>query len=39
MQKDIINEFEAPPIDDGIKEVLKEFVVKRKSEGGAHTDF
>lgn len=39
MYKDIINEFEAPPIDDGIKEELKEFVAKRKSEGGAPTDF
>jgi trimethylamine--corrinoid protein Co-methyltransferase len=37
--KEIINEFESPPIDIEIKEELEEFVLKRKSEGGAPTDF
>jgi trimethylamine--corrinoid protein Co-methyltransferase len=37
--KAIIKEFEAPPMDEGIKEELQEFVAKRKSEGGAPTDF
>lgn len=39
MYKDIIAEFEAPPIDEGIKEELQAFVAKRKEEGGAPTDF
>ncbi len=37
--KDILNEFEAPPIDPAIDEELKAFVAKRKKEGGAPTDF
>ncbi|MCP5074783.1 MAG: trimethylamine methyltransferase family protein [Rhodobacteraceae bacterium] len=37
--KDILNEFEAPPIDQGIREELQAFVAKRKEEGGAPTDF
>ena len=37
--KEIVNSFEAPPMDDGIKEELKEFVERRKAEGGAPTDF
>lgn len=37
--KDILNEFEAPPIDDAIREELQAFVAKRKEEGGAPTDF
>ncbi|MGB0634387.1 MAG: trimethylamine methyltransferase family protein [Paracoccaceae bacterium] len=37
--KEIINEFESPPINIEIKEELEEFVSKRKSEGGAPTDF
>ena len=39
MYKAIINEFEAPPMDESIKEELQAFVAKRKSEGGAPTDF
>ena len=39
MYKDIINEFEAPPMEESIKDELKAFVDKRKSEGGAPTDF
>lgn len=37
--KDILNEFEAPPIDPAIDEELQAFVAKRKEEGGAPTDF
>lgn len=37
--KDILNEFEAPPMDDAIREELTEFVERRKREGGAPTDF
>ena len=31
--------FEPPPIDQGIKEELNEFVERRIKEGGAPTDF
>ncbi len=37
--KEIINTFEAPPIDAGIRDELVDFVARRKSEGGAPTDF
>lgn len=37
--KDILNEFEPPPMDDAIREELQSFVARRKSEGGAPTDF
>ncbi len=37
--KDILNEFEAPPIEESIREELHAFVVKRKEEGGVPTDF
>ncbi|MFV2052095.1 trimethylamine methyltransferase family protein [Aliiroseovarius sp. YM-037] len=37
--KSIINEFEAPPLDEAIREELADFVARRKSEGGAPTDF
>ncbi|MDG1529911.1 MAG: trimethylamine methyltransferase family protein [Paracoccaceae bacterium] len=37
--KEIINEFEAPHMDVAIKEELADFVARRKSEGGAPTDF
>ena len=37
--KSIINEFEAPPLDEVIREELADFVARRKSEGGAPTDF
>lgn len=39
MFKEIINQFEAPPMDDAIREELEAFVAKRKEEGGAPTDF
>ena len=37
--KEIINNFEAPPMDVAIREELSEFVERRKAEGGAPTDF
>jgi trimethylamine--corrinoid protein Co-methyltransferase len=37
--KAIIDEFEAPPMDAGIREELAAFVARRKAEGGAPTDF
>jgi len=37
--KQILAEFEAPPLDPAIAEELKEFVERRKREGGAPTDF
>ncbi|MDJ0614519.1 MAG: trimethylamine methyltransferase family protein [Rhizobiaceae bacterium] len=39
MYKQILEEFEAPAIDEGIREELEAFVAKRKEEGGAPTDF
>lgn len=37
--KDIIANFETPPMDAAIRSELEDFVVRRKSEGGAPTDF
>mgnify|MGYP006237961281 FL=1 len=37
--KDILKEFEAPKIDIAVKDELKSFVDRRKSEGGVKTDF
>ncbi|MEL7543106.1 MAG: trimethylamine methyltransferase family protein [Pseudomonadota bacterium] len=37
--KQIIADFEAPPLDEGIREELEAFVARRKEEGGAPTDF
>ncbi|MBO6623680.1 MAG: trimethylamine methyltransferase family protein [Roseicyclus sp.] len=37
--KRILDEFEAPPMDDAIREELQAFVARRKEEGGAPTDF
>ena len=37
--KEIISSFEPPPMDEGIREELADFVARRKSEGGAPTDF
>ncbi len=37
--KDIINNFEAPKMDIAIRDELSAFVERRKSEGGAPTDF
>ncbi|MDE0531959.1 MAG: trimethylamine methyltransferase family protein [Albidovulum sp.] len=37
--KAILNEFEPPPMDAGIREELREFVERRIAEGGVPTDF
>jgi len=37
--KDILGSFEAPAMDEGIRQELAEFVERRKAEGGAPTDF
>jgi len=37
--KQILKEFEAPPMDDAIREELAAFVALRKEQGGAPTDF
>ena len=37
--KAILAEYTPPPIDEGIREELAAFVARRKSEGGAPTDF
>ncbi|MGI9426184.1 MAG: trimethylamine methyltransferase family protein [Hyphomicrobiaceae bacterium] len=37
--KAILEEFEPPPMDEAIREELADFVERRKSEGGAKTDF
>jgi trimethylamine--corrinoid protein Co-methyltransferase len=39
MFKEIIGAFEPPPMDEGIREELADFVARRKAEGGAPTDF
>ena len=39
MYKEIIASFEAPPMDEAIREELAAFVARRKDEGGAPTDF
>ncbi|MFT5139047.1 MAG: trimethylamine--corrinoid protein Co-methyltransferase [Lysobacterales bacterium] len=37
--KQILAEFEAPPMDEAIREELEAFVALRKEQGGAPTDF
>ncbi|WP_171178241.1 trimethylamine methyltransferase family protein [Ruegeria sp. HKCCD8929] len=37
--KEIIGSFEAPPMDEAIRDELADFVARRKAEGGAPTDF
>ena len=37
--KEILADFEAPPMDEGRREELEAFVTRRKAEGGAPTDF
>ena len=37
--KNILAEFEPPPLDPAIEEELRDFVERRKREGGAPTDF
>ncbi|MCX8508342.1 MAG: trimethylamine methyltransferase family protein [Rhodobacteraceae bacterium] len=37
--KDILADYQEPPMDMAHREALKEFVARRKAEGGAPTDF
>ena len=37
--KEVLAQYEAPPMDVAIREELEDFVERRKREGGAHTDF
>ena len=37
--KQILHEFEPPPMDSAIREELEAFVELRKEQGGAPTDF
>lgn len=37
--KDILADYEAPAMDAGDREALRDFVARRKAEGGAPTDF
>lgn len=39
LYKQILRDYEAPPIDPAIDEELLAFMAKRKEEGGAQTDF
>ncbi len=39
LYKEILAEFEEPPLDPAIREELQAFVARRKEEGGAPTDF
>ncbi len=39
MFKEIVASFEEPPMDIAIRDELADFVARRKSEGGAPTDF
>jgi len=39
LYKRILETFEAPPMDEGIRDELAAFVSRRKAEGGAPTDF
>ena len=39
LYKDILADFQAPPMDAAIREELSDFVARRKAEGGAPTDF
>lgn len=39
LAKDILSHFEVPTMDGDAREALRAFVIKRKEEGGATTDF
>jgi trimethylamine--corrinoid protein Co-methyltransferase len=39
LSRRVVDEFKAPPLDEAIGEELAAFVARRKSEGGAPTDF
>lgn len=37
--KQLVADYEEPPIEPGIREALQDFIARRKEEGGAPTDF
>jgi trimethylamine--corrinoid protein Co-methyltransferase len=37
--KAVLADYEAPPMDEGVREELADFVARRKREGGAPTDY
>jgi len=37
--KAILADYEAPPMDDGVRDELRDFVARRKREGGSPTDY
>jgi trimethylamine--corrinoid protein Co-methyltransferase len=39
LYKQLLVEYEEPPVDDAVREELEAFVARRKEEGGAPTDF
>ncbi|RVT86706.1 methyltransferase [Rhodobacteraceae bacterium CCMM004] len=39
LAREIIDGFEPPPMDEGVRDALADFVARRKAEGGAPTDF
>ena len=39
VMKQILAEYEPPPLDEGVRDELGDFVARRKQEGGAPTDF
>jgi trimethylamine--corrinoid protein Co-methyltransferase len=39
LAREILDQYETPPIDDAIKAELRDFVDRRISEGGVETDF
>ena len=39
LARHVIDAFEPPPLDEGLREELEAFVARRKAEGGAPTDF
>jgi trimethylamine--corrinoid protein Co-methyltransferase len=39
LYKKILEQYEAPPLDEAIRDELNDFVARRKSEGGVATDF
>jgi trimethylamine--corrinoid protein Co-methyltransferase len=39
LYKELLAEYEAPPLDPAVREELEAFIARRKEEGGAPTDF
>jgi trimethylamine--corrinoid protein Co-methyltransferase len=39
LYRQLLDEYQPPPLDEGVREALDEFVAKRTAEGGVATDF